>query len=140
MQNQEKENQMVLSRVLKFRAWDSITKTMFEPMDLRSSYARLNGFGSQGYILMQFTGLHDTNGKEIYEGDIIRSYGNNLGVIKYTKTLYAIGFIEEIFHWSNEAIVDTADLKDVEREWGRSEIIGNIYENPSLLSPESNTK
>ena len=55
-------------RVIKFRAWEPDTKIMFVPTGIPNptmSPDRTKG------ILMQYTGLKDANGKEIYEGDII---------------------------------------------------------------------
>ena len=68
---------------------------------------------------MQFTGLHDKNGKEIYEGDIVIG----LGVVKwYDKDAkYMLYF--------NNGDKPTVELNAAQF----SEIIGNIYENPELV-------
>lgn len=65
-------------------------------------------------VLMQFTGLKDKNGVEIYEGDIIK---NGFGVeeVKYLDGMYPCFFDYDIFIGEN------------------CEVIGNIYENPELL-------
>lgn len=77
--------------------------------------------------LMQYTGLHDKNGKEIYEGDILKSIQwNNIYLVKYTGTAFYLyrkgnnGF-NKITTWNNTE---------------KSEIIGNIYDNPELLGGE----
>lgn len=80
----------------------------------------------------QFTGLHDKNGKEIYEGDII-------GFEDYTST--ESGYYEQrctgVVEWSNEtASFDVSDRLSAEsyEVLGECVVIGNIYENPELLS------
>ncbi|MFH1740981.1 MAG: YopX family protein [bacterium] len=82
----------------------------------------------------QFTGLHDKNGKEIYEGDVVRLGYNAIhdGVI--TKCVWAEwrpGFIYEFITGENEGRY--TDMMDT---WRTYEIIGNIHENPELLGEE----
>ena len=66
----------------------------------------------------QFTGLYDTNGKAVYEGDILRQ-GD--GII--TVTWYDGGFCDLV---CNE-IISNLDVED-------SQVIGNIHDNPELLN------
>lgn len=84
------------------------------------------------FIAMQFTGIHDKNGKEIYEGDII-SNGYEKCIVVWVKK-YA-GFMLKLINkeyedkeWTNPMI----DLRNDE------EVIGNIYENPELLKGADN--
>jgi uncharacterized phage protein (TIGR01671 family) len=118
-----------MNREIKFRAWDKKEKRML-PVDavnffnksIVSNRARGEHSGGQlGFIeveLMQYTGLKDKNGKEIYEGDIIKSGNGALGVVKWRHFGFEQDMIKTLGWW-------------VIQEDG--EVIGNIYENPELL-------
>lgn len=63
-----------MNREIKFRAWDEVSEKMLNWNDFLDTNMK-NTFiapESTGLILMQYTGLHDKNGKEIYEGDIVK--------------------------------------------------------------------
>ena len=71
--------------------------------------------------LMQFTGLKDKNGKEIYEGDIVKQYKDEgLGIIKWINS----GLFCE--YQSEEGGYSELDIKECK-------VIGNIYENPEII-------
>ena len=73
----------------------------------------------------QFTGLKDKNGKEIYEGDILKNFKDLIGVVEFGDGKY---FADEIT--SGDFIPHDIlmwEQKDIE-------IIGNVYENPELLN------
>jgi uncharacterized phage protein (TIGR01671 family) len=93
-----------------------------------------NFFENPDLVLMQYTGLKDKNGKEIYEGDIYKSHSNLTGkcVVKFGY-YYAGGrdyYASEAYGFYGEPIRDVDDTETLE---GDMEIIGNIYENPELL-------
>jgi uncharacterized phage protein (TIGR01671 family) len=116
------------SRVIKFRAWHIGTGTMtYKPLtiagfvDHHHENDRLinnlfNSDAQKWQILMQFTGLLDKNGKEIYESDLVRIPYNDEFLIREVK-------------WSNDKIGFT-NVSD------SYEVIGNRFEHPNLLQKE----
>ena len=126
---------------LKFRAWDKKKNDWFDDDD-GELYIELNGkinFGWNGevmddytnrIILMQYTGLKDKNGVEIYEGDFLMAGDAYLGVIKYdsTRAQFIGKNIGETFQ---EDEYDTLYTKN--GRFNSAKVIGNIYENPELL-------
>lgn len=79
------------------------------------------------YELMQYTGLKDKNGTEIYEGDIC-SFTTKDGD-KYIIKMHTL----DKFHFWNEVYFNMVDKNEVLLENNPYEVIGNIYENPELL-------
>ena len=71
----------------------------------------------------QYTGLDDKNGKEIYEGDIVK-YENMTGKIMFFNGSFILSDLEETEEWELGVINEEV------------EIIGNIYDNPELLGGE----
>src|SRR5437870_5331032 len=132
-------------REIKFRTWDTLEKQMlvveqlnlddgevYTEGDVNSLYFRqLPEESEPNCVLMQFTGLTDKNGNEIYEGDVLRN--------TKSKDVFEV-------HWDAEM----ATFEGIDRRErkvggvtygptlfpmsGKLEIIGNIYENPKLLT------
>lgn len=105
-------------REIKFRAWDESQKYMAYQgtPDLETLQSFMHHFGDQ--YLMQFTGLYDKNGNEIYEGDIIKGETRNF-TVKFEEGMFTTDVGKYILN-------------------GDYEIIGNIHQNPELL--ESSAK
>ena len=108
-------------RVIKFRAWDKAGKIMLDWDKIKYL------LDTPHFILMQFTGLEDKNGKEVFEGDIIQRYGG-----KYKNKQYLLGK-PYVIKWclgSRQNGWNIASAKDFE-------VIGNIYENKNLLKEKN---
>ena len=83
------------------------------------------------YKVMQFTGLHDANGSEIYSGDIISDHVG-VGEVKYSEkhAAFRVVYGDGMAKWFHDY-----NLRG-ERE--SIEVIGNIYENKELLNAKTN--
>lgn len=155
-------------RELKFRAWNRQAKEMmYSDGDFHISYEECWLHFAQdiknprdknihgGYDIQQFTGLLDKNGKEIYEGDIVRCH-RLCDAEKHRKN---IGFDPQKFPWPENHWYDCIEIGEI--QWSdismgfvenydriryddiwplscgtehRYEVVGNIFENPELLN------
>lgn len=125
---------MTNNRELKFRAWNTLTKNMFQVellglSDKALSPSHLLAWVSIPFqphiILMQFTGLKDKNGKEIYEEDIIKQNRQNCKV-EWNESQAMFGFYEKTSMgktWRSNCYDSLTD----------SEVVGNVHETPELL-------
>ena len=131
---------------LKYRAWDSWRKRMsvVDRIYIDTEGVRLyDDFGEywrdfRDIKLMQSTGLLDKNGKEIFEGDIVRTtrflgrVDEIGGFYEYEKDYVGVVKVLE-----GSWVIDTGIV--AVRLWSEideSEVLGNIYENPELLEDE----
>ena len=126
---------LLIMREIKFRAWWAEPKIMHE-FELGQDYFK-GCLGADGECytcelefadaIMQYTGLKDKNGKEIYEGDVLRGYGSAIKrfVVSFSNGSFVLyhnfgrwGLLSRIFEIEELPV----------------EIIGNLYENPELLN------
>lgn len=132
-----------MSRVIKFRAWDGFRMVMPEERSyyqhymsfcgniVQSSHEGMACFGGQdnwrlhqNFELMQFTGLHDKNGVEIYEGDIMQDH-NGFGVVEWHSSAFRVNYRNGYAKWFYDYTL--------KGEFESIEVIGNIYQHPELL-------
>lgn len=127
-----------MSRIIKFRAWNLDYEVM-EYFDLEEDYDfdHYRKINKGKFKLMQYTGMVDKNGKEIYEGDILcKSYEHMIkSSVDCTGLDHELGFLHQIVEYEDGAF--TAINPAGGYEYGRDPetivIIGNIWENPELL-------
>jgi len=115
-------------REIRFRAWDSRAGKMWNPI-IRPDGVLMAENGMGGYVsyydqdpqdpIMQFTGLKDKNGVDIYEGDILCSH-------------LAQNEIKGVMEWDEDR-AGWSNFKPL----NRFHVMGNIHENPELLEKES---
>src|SRR5690606_17749454 len=137
---------VILVREIKFRAWDKENEVMIYPKGILFD-GRVVNFSCgilepfEGYELMQYTGLKDKNGKEIYEGDIVSGQSFESSMlehwnfdVEYEPEIYVIKY--------HHASFKTFDLKGrwvavlnhhVSSKVDDLQVIGNIYENSELI-------
>ena len=123
---------------LKFRVWDKERETFLNNVFIGSDgtlyqFSKDTIFGtaitfldSENKKILQYTGLHDKNGKEIFEGDII----------KIKDETYRITWNGCFSSFDMTNIDKTKQYKDLyilNRDYQKSEIVGNIYQNRELL-------
>lgn len=112
-----------MNREIKFRAWNKILQRMETWEELLKQEASGDEmmvwlFQGEDLISLQFTGLLDKNGKEIYESDLLKYPNGDVVVVIFHKGTFCYKMSEHNYHIFDETQI---------------EIIGNIYENPELL-------
>lgn len=123
----------------KFRAWDSIKKKFVEHFFITDNGLICNmerptsGYNSpipvekSELILMQFTGLKDKNGKDIFEKDIVNFKGRK-AIVKWHGS-----YASFIYEFVDELQNRTTKWQPLYLSYYKFEVIGNSLENPELL-------
>ncbi len=109
-----------MNRIIKFRYWNTISNIMVNnpEMPYKKGWTIEQLFSERGWIWMQFTGLLDKNGKEIYEGDILHITTKDMVNLNY----------RTIVEWSSQGFYKEFTNFD------KAEVVGNIYENSLLIN------
>ena len=138
-----------MRREIKFRAWDATHQVMLEVYNIRFGDILQGrhegpkslhdcGGGIDAYILMQFTGLHDRHGKEIYEGDVVK-WGHVKGGEEHPPRIAEVKICPDIeFHSQVGVFKFGAFIYTDMENW--LEILGNIYEHPELRPVQEATR
>lgn len=141
-----------MGRAIKFRAynrqeqkmyevtalqWDAADPCKFSKLELLSldglhTVRRVIGEVCDTYDLLEYTGLKDRNGQEIFEGDVVRINHPHDLTGDFTN---AIG---QVFWWDEEGgwYHGNGNGRPPKRMWKYVEVIGNVYEHPELLKEE----
>ena len=128
-------------RERKFRAWNKNFKKMYKIGQItlekgtwnyepdNREYIGMSIPYQPSFVLMQYTGLKDKNGKEIYEGDIVYIKGETELLDIKGKVEYSDIFAQYIITNTKNIAYETEALGDYEN----IEVIGNEFDNPELL-------
>ena len=140
-----------MPREIKFRIWERLAKKMMQWDMLKDHYqTMIVGIldePSEDWIPMQFTGLKDKNGKEIYEGDVLLIPDEDIvpvtdegqGPLEPCNHIVPVEFRDGEFGFEIPKSDDGETGWQTWRTWNEYsdpkeiEIIGNIWENPELL-------
>lgn len=128
-----------MKREVKFRAWDSFNSKMIEIGELEIISINPN-LDFANYDVMQFTGLKDKNGKEIYEGDLlVDEYPSDHDENETLYSYLPVVWCDKQLMWCVDGSFkkDGSFLTSMVDYFGEYlEVKGNIYENPELLNKE----
>ena len=120
-------------RTIKFRAWVTTENCFIQHKEVieRAHLQFGDDLGGHEDIVEQFTGLHDKNGKEIYEGDVVKSSSGSKNIIGVVK--YRFQNMPKFVLYDTEGKFLSDILDHMDDAHCLFEVIGNIYEHSRLL-------
>jgi len=129
-------------REIKFRVWNNVDY-MSKPFTLNDVVHGRIGFTADATV-MQFTGIQDSRGKDIYEGDVVATAGlydpetgqteTSLCVVRYDGPSLMYVDLDNDDANSVESIIGVCSQDE------DAEVIGNVFENPELLPTNTQDK
>lgn len=128
-----------MNREIKFRVWDIELHMWINNIGMGKDNTLCKGTEKR-FAVMQYIGLKDKNGNEIYEGDILCNEEYQTwewrGVVKFSHGVFGAEWLSNVKSqsmvgsWGQKHNLRKLDDDIVERQI----VIGNIYENPELIS------
>lgn len=126
-----------MSREIKFRAWNKENKRWLDEVAvfndgswcgdiIQPNHTRVSGYSEPDCVLMQYTGLKDCKGQEIYEGDVLkqrRRSWTGKGEVVFDSGCY----------WFHRRLGSGQEELYIAIGNEEVEVIGNLWENPKLL-------
>lgn len=136
-----------MNRNIKFRAWHATAKKMFTAEEMAEDQLTLLPTGKfinvsgtstnlstiyESMVPLQYTGLKDCNGKEIYEGDVVQDIvmGSNCQIVYTEYANFGLSPLNFKMDDLKYEIIDPAYSETT------LEVIGNVFQNPELLKKE----
>lgn len=125
-------------RIIKFRAWDGRVMVDVWQVDHFGEQWKVNDdidSTMDKWLIMQFIGLKDKNGIDIYKGDILK-HNQNIYIVWWTENMGICLIHKKHFSPDKKSILTTDNRQDFNFIWSTQkyiEVIGNIYQNPELI-------
>ena len=116
--------------------------TFICPAGIADPFVTFEDFVVEPESVGQFSGLHDCDGKEIYEGDIIKTPRGNIGMVIFGKAeetvthyvyLRKFAYVYATYGWVFKLINDGYKCAIIDNSILDGNCIGNIYDNPELM-------
>lgn len=128
-----------MGRQYKFRAWDKKDKVVrdvvgmsfyHDAVSVDIEYGKYLQDDAKRFELMQYTGLKDKNGTEIYEGDVVLDKYEEVKIVQWYEGQFVV--TRQVLNGSGKRF-EYNNINNHINHYSKFEVIGNIYENPNFL-------